>query len=205
MKKIQVMLFTAVVALCANVFGVTVGDTVSYERNADRTSKIIRGAKGALTVIGVPQGYSCNGGTVVKLDYELDVLLKGKQTGDMGVCVPNAIFGSSFYTDLKIGPKQFGAFDLEHMGMGSATDTNGKTYPGCDVVRAMNTDHQFVPSNSNQAQVLWINHTGKIKYVTDLEITFKAAKNVKVLGAVEIDVNGISDSGISFDVGLDLK
>lgn len=207
MKKLTASLLTAAFALSTNVLAVTVGDTVNYERNKDRTSKIIRTARGSLSVVNAPAGQSCNG-TVIKLDYELDVLLKGKQKGNIGVCVPNSLVGTNFYADLaSAGTKSFGAFDLQHKGFDSATDANGRTYNRCDVVSAINVDHNFQPEmgNTNQAKVMWIDHQGDIKYVTNMKISFKAAPGVKVLGAVEVDVSGVSNNGVSFKAGMDMK
>lgn len=205
MKNVKALLYSSVFALCANVFAVstTMGDKVTYTRNSSRTSGIIRGATGALTVVPVPAGMTCENGTVIKMDYELNVLIKGKQKGDIGVCVPNSMLARNFYSDMKsMGTMDFGAFTLAHEGMVNA---QGKT---CNAMHAENVDHHFKPASgeADKAKVMWINKIqGSIQWVRDLDVQFKAADGVKVLGAVEIDVKGVSDSGVSFTVGLDME
>jgi hypothetical protein len=200
MKKIIAIIFTAI-ALSANVFAAHIGDTVSYQRNGDRTSSIIRGATGAMTLVETPEGMSCEDGIVIKLDYDLNVLVSGQQKGDIGVCVPHSVFGADFYANLaRMGKEEFGAFELEHDGF---VNIDGKK---CDRVHAMNVKHNYERGSDNtKAKVLWINHQGSIKSVTQLEFSFTAKDGVPVLGAYQIDVKGVSNRGISFKVGLDLQ
>lgn len=198
MKKNHVVLLSLVFALCSNLFAVTVGETMSYSRNADRTSKIIRGATGKLKIVQAPSNMVCDG-VVVQMDYELDVLIKGKQKGDMGVCVPQMLFDNL----TKEGSMSYGAFDLTNKGLATGKDASGKSYTDCTVVHADKVDQNYVPVSNDKAKVMWINHNGSIKFVTNLEITFKSHSSVPVLGAVEVDVSGVSNNGIAFKVGLD--
>ncbi len=209
MKKFTTTLFTAFVVLCSNVFAVNIGDTASYKlsSNKDRTSSLVKKATGALTVVPLPRGKSCEAGTVIKLEYELEVMLKGKQKGDIGICVPPNMVGTTFYDNLaEYGQQSFGSFALEHAGRTSATDANGKDYDTCHAIEGSKIDHNYKRGDElNHAEVLWFNHEGKIKAVRNLEVAYKASRGVPVLGAVEIDIRGISDAGINFRVGLDLK
>jgi hypothetical protein len=179
-----------------------VGDTVSYVKsNSDRTSWVINEATGQLSIMEQRMDSECGPGYVLKMAYELDVKLKGKQKGDMGIFVPEALFASLF----KEGKTAYGAFDITHKGYAKATSAKGVTYEQCSVNHATNVDHLFKPGagSTGKAKVLWVNHQGSIKSVKDLEINFKAHKDVPVLGAVEINVSGISNNGVSFKIGMD--
>lgn len=203
MKKLYVGLVSMALALCSNVLAISVDESASYMRNSSlsRTSLIIRHATGSLTVMETPNGMEC-AGVVVKMDYDLDVLVKGKQVGDMGLCVPTVLFQNL----TRAGKMSYGAFDLTTQGTASATDANGTTYENCSVVLADNVNPKYEPTmgSSDKAKVLWINHRGSIEWVKDLKISFKSHPDVPVVGAVQIDVSGVSNNGVSFKVGLDV-
>jgi hypothetical protein len=196
MRKITCMLSAITFFLCANILAVSVGETVSYTRNSSRTDWLIRGASGALTVLE-----RRDGGYIVKMTYELDVLLRDKQSGDIGMFIPDAIFSENFYKDLSVVNEiPFGAFTIKHMGA-----ENIGEYGQCNVARAFKVDHNFKPDemDKTKAQVLWIHHKGKIQAVSNLEITLKVNPGIPVLGAVQADVSGVSNNGIGFKAGLD--
>lgn len=205
MKKLHVMLMSIVVALSANLFAANVGDSVSYVRNSNRTDMKVWGAQGSVEVINTNDS-QCPNGYVVKMKYDLDVYFKGKQTGELGVCVPKFMFNSDFYIDLsQKGMMSFGSFNMSHQGKSNAVDANGTEFQQCDVIYSDNINHNFKTNNddANNAWIMWFNWNGSIEWVTDLKVTFRSNRAVKVLGAVEIDISGVSNNGISFNIGLD--
>lgn len=207
MKILKLAFFAAAFALCSNLFAVshTIGDSVSYVRNSKRTSKKVMRAEGKLTVIETPRGYSCNG-TTIEMAYKISVLIKGKQEGSIGLCVPNSLLDPNFYGLLaRIDEvRSYGAFKLSHDGMTSATSASGIVYGNCHELFSNHIDDHFKATTSEHAQVLWVTNSGSIERVDNIEVKFKAADGVKVLGAVTVDVSGVS-GGTSFEVGFDME
>lgn len=196
MKKLNIILNAMILGLCANLFAVSVGDSVTYKRNNDRTSFIIRGASGSLKVIEPSNLYGP--GYILRLDYYLNVLLKGEQKGDIGIFVPALMLASGFYKELEQKKQMsFGVFSIAHNGH---ADLPGRK---CSIISADGINHKFNPKDKDKAKIIWFNWEGSITSVSDLKVTFKTHPKVGILGAVEIDISGVSNNGIGFDVGLD--
>lgn len=206
MRKL-LALSSATLLLCVNLFAVSVGDQVSYQKSADksRTSRIILNATGALKVTKQITSGDLGAGYEVELVYSLDVMAKGQQTGTLTIFVPERIFAQGFFNGLPSSnaPMVLGAITAAQLGTSAAKDTKGTVYNDCVNVQLTNVDHEFSGAPDN-VKVVSFTHDGKIKFVTKLEITLKAHQSIPVLGAVEMDIKGTSDSDIDFNVGMDL-
>ena len=207
MKKISVVLASVIFALCTSVFASPVGEEVSYEMNRDRTSWLIRSGNLKLSVVEHRAESEYGPGYIVRIDYMLNVFMRGKQEGNVGLFVPEVVFGSNFYSDLEENPTMsFGSFDIEYLGQGDAEDADGMSYE-CTKARVYNIEPSYTPgtTDGSESKVLWIEHSGSIEFVNDLELKLRVNPNVPVLGAVQIDVSGVSNNGIGFEAGLDAK
>jgi hypothetical protein len=202
MKKFFAM-FSTMLFLCASLMAVSVGDKTSYVKNKERTAWLIKDATGSLEVLEHLTSGDLGPGYVVKLSYKLDVRIRGEQTGDVGIFLPEQVFAQGFYDELSRSAMSFGVFDITSLGAASAVDAKGTQYANCTATKTVNINHEF-SGVGNKAKVLWFNHEGSIKSATNLEIKFRASPNVPVIGAVEIDVSGVSNNGIGFHAGLDL-
>lgn len=198
---------SAAFLLCVNLFAVSVGDQVSYQKNSDksRTSSIILNATGALKVTKQITAGNLGAGYEVELVYSLDVKAKGPQTGTLTIFVPEKIFAQGFFNGLPSSnnPMALGAIAAAQLGTETAKDTKGNVYNDCIKVQLTNIDPDFA-GPQDTVKVVSFTHAGKIEYVTKLEITIKTHQTVPVLGAVEMDIKGTSDSDIDFIVGMDL-
>lgn len=203
MKKISLVLSAMLLWVSFSSFAVSVGEEIKYVRNGDRTDFKIRGASGKLKVVKYVASDK-NPGYIVNMDYNLKVLVKGEQTGNLDIFLPESMFKPDFYSRLEAKSISFGLFNMEHGGKVSATDKGGKSY-SCNVGQASDINHKFEPKPSDKdvAQVIAMKTDGSIKSVSDLKITIKANPDVPVIGAVQIDVSGVSDSGIAFKAGMD--
>lgn len=209
MKK-SFFILTALFAFCTTIFAGTVpniiGDKVEYEMNRGRTSWIIRSGKGSLTVMSHRATGEHGPGYVVKMEYALDVIMRGEQKGDIGLFIPEKIFEETFLHELAAAKKMsFGSFDITYSGQGRATTAHGMSYD-CFKARVNNIkpDHKL-SLRGVEAELSWINHHGSIKWVKDLELNISFNNQVPVIGAVQLDIKGTTNNGITFEGGLDAK
>lgn len=203
MKKLGILVISSLL-LSLNVFAAAVGDSVSYIKNNNRTSKLISNARGDLSIVqqGNIEGFGA--GYVVRLAYELDVFLRGKQNGQVDMFVPNIMMQDDFYDVLKNqGRMNFGTFSLAYENEGMCRDANNHTYDHCTYMNVFDINHNFDGSGANAARIMRFEHSGTIESISNLEIKIKAHRDVAVLGAVELDISGQSNFGIPFKIGMD--
>lgn len=195
-------------SLCTNLFADLIGERANYklDSSSDRSSWLIkRGeAKAAVTEYRVDEKFGP--GYVITINYDLDIRFYGKQTGTIALLVPELVFGDQFYPDLiATHPIKMGGFDIDYEGMSSATDSASNSYDQCFMTRIFNIDPKYYPKDmtSGAVLVLWQKHQGLLSDIEELEIKLKVHPSVPVLGAVQIDISGMS-TGIDFSAGLDL-
>ncbi len=202
MKKVLAMIST-MFFIGANLLALSVGDTANYLKNSSRTSWLIKDATGSLKVIEQITTGDMGPGYVVNLKYRLNVVMRGEQSGDMDIFVPKQVFAADFYDDIKNQSLSLGVFKVRYLGKSSAKDSSGQEYDNCSMVELSEFDHNFAGTN-NQAKVIRFNHHGSIEYVNNLNIKFRSHPDAALIGAVEMDISGVSSNGIGFYAGLDL-
>lgn len=183
-----------------------VGESVNYVLNSSRSTWLIRSGSATAKVLEYRASSEYGPGYVVKVNYDLSVLLRGRQHGEIGLFVPEKVMMPDFMPNLMNDhPMSLGSFMLDYEGQANASDSAGNMYNKCSMIRMYDINHLYRPSDftKEEATVLWFNHQGNISAINDLEIKMKVHGQVPVLGAVQIDISGASDAGISFEAGMD--
>jgi hypothetical protein len=208
-KKLLPFLFGLVVAVSSNVLGmeipsIKVGDKVEYVRSS-RSSMAIRGATGSLQVMEkINDTRYGSPGYIVDVIYNLQVIIRGEQSGVVRMFVPESLFDQLHGHGVN---NSYGSFNLDFKNFADAKDSHNTAYPNCSTFEATKIDHKYVPAegSKNQVHIISHQHKGSIAAVTDLKISFKSHPDILVAGAVEIDISGVSDFGNQFTASLDAK
>lgn len=172
-----------------------VGDTVDYTYVAGST--MIRGGSGSAVVLQKKtSSYQYGAGYVLRINFDMTVLIRGKQEGYIDVFVPLTMFDEIHALKEE---KNYGAYKLQKIG---DVMVEGRR---CSHIKAMNIDHHFKPQtrDGSKAVVLAVVNSGSLQAVTDIVIDFKSTPDVKVLGAMEISVSG--KSTLSFNATFKKK
>lgn len=204
MKKVFSYFFALVLSI--NLFANTnpVGQKANYVLNgsSDRSSWVIKGGKAEAIIKGYDTTSPYGPGYILEINYDMSVRFKGRQQGTIGLLVPEPLFAENFINELIAEhPRSFGAFDLDYLGQTGAKDADDHYYNPCYKLHIYNIDSNYRPRNGvSRVGVLYI----KGDRIEDLEVNMKAYPGLAVLGAIQLDVSGVS-SGISFKAGFDLK
>jgi hypothetical protein len=178
-----------------------VGEEASYKLNDGRSSWIIQAGNAFATVKEYLDQSAFGPGYVVEINYDMDILFKGKQRGKLGLLVPASVFATSFFLDLANARKMaFGSFDVDFVGIGDARDADNHNYARCTKSRIYNIKPNYKPGSS--IKILWHRMENPDVQIENLEIKLAMHMSVPVLKAVQLDVAGTAQ-GFSFTAGFD--
>lgn len=206
MRKLA-KLFALSLLLSSSILAVTVGEKAHYRKSANsaRTSFVVRDAGGVLEVLEDKTSDLNRPGYIVKLTYDINVRIKGWQRGAITAFLPASIFASTFYSNLENEQSiDFGTFVADHIGMASATDGLGNLFADCHSIELTKINHQFkpAPSDKDKVEVLSFDKfEGEIESLDNVNVKFRAHSSVPGIGAVELDISGVTS--IAFKAGMD--
>jgi hypothetical protein len=136
-----------------------IGETASYKYNRGRTSLLILGGKATASVKNFESEGPYAPGYVVELEYDVEVLFKGRLKGKVGLLVPERVFQEEFAAELaQDHPQKVGGFHMDYLGLKDAKDADGKLHKDCHVAKVYNIDLDYKPTpikGSNGPKVLY--------------------------------------------------
>jgi hypothetical protein len=183
-----------------------IGETASYKYNRGRTSLLILGGKATASVKNFESEGPYAPGYVVELEYDVEVLFKGRLKGKVGLLVPERVFQEEFAAELaQDHPQKVGGFHMDYLGLKDAKDADGKLHKDCHVAKVYNIDLDYKPTpikGSNGPKVLYHKTIGPKIDVKNLSIVLKVDYSVPVLGAVQLDIFAKA-MGIDVNAGFD--
>lgn len=184
-----------------------VGETASYELAKSRSSWLIKRGQGTATVQEFVNDETLGPSYLVKIDYEFDIRFHGKEKGEVGLLVPEAMLADGFYENLATNhPQDLGGFSIDYEGTTNEEDGAGNEYTECTAVRLFDIDtSHYVPANppeSPRVAVLWHIRESGDSEIENLEIKLKIHPTVPVIGGVVIDVSGTA-RGFDIEAGFD--
>ncbi len=189
------------------------GEAVKYKLNRSRirTSGVIR--KGSFA-IAVGSRRTEEGKTNLyqtKIDYDLDLLVGGKQKGVKTIDVPAKYFDPDFMEKLrKVGQSDEGDFKLKYIGKADVEIPLG-SFPACDKILVydvktnlteLSSFLNLAPGEIYDAQLAEAVPPTDNLDVSDVEVTLYITNRVLAIGAVQIDLTA-KVSGFDIIAGLD--
>ncbi len=170
-----------------------VGEHAFYriDRNRDRTSSIVSGGEMTARVLG---GSHEQGEYQVRIDYQIDTYVNGRNKGSEELMLPAKYFSEEFLLQLRRDKYyEVEQFKIRHLGFQDARNMDGRFYPGCDIL-------YFYDLRNKQLAALLADMIDP--EMDDINITALVKPAVPVLGAVKLDIRG-KYKGSSFKAGAD--
>ena len=160
------------------------GETASYkvDKNKDRTSSLIKDGTMETVVMEASQGDS---GKTYKVDinYEINLIIGGKQKGTSSVQIPESYFTDTFWNDLRAnGSYVTDKFKVKYLSANVTVSTQqGQTFENCDQVLVYD-----IPTKKQAIAPFPLQGGG----LEDLEIVMYHHPSLPVLGAARMDARG---------------
>ncbi len=208
MKKFALFALLGITSLLTNATMVSpIGETAAYRLNNDpgRTSFMVQKGEGMGTVVEMRQDAKIGPAYVIRIDYDLEVLFRGRVQGDVGLLVPVAMFEEQFYDDLQVThPVNLQAFRVDYMGTTRASDDENNSYDQCLMIKIYDIDPAYRPVFKEPGvSVLWHNNNvNAFADVKNLVLDLTTHSIVPVLGAVQLDISA-KVNGLPFKMGFD--
>ena len=203
MKNFIVLAIGTVLATTAWAQRNPVGEKAHYQidTNRARTSGVVRNGTVDATVESESEtGFS------VKIDYDINVVLQGRQQGSQALEVPKDFFTPAFLIGLRErGTYVSEQFKVKHEGYADAANMDGHRYAHCDKLKIydIKTEQDFWAVELLAAAGDAQSYSGDAPSpIQDLIINVMVFEGVPVLGGVKIDMAG-KYNGMNVKVGAD--
>lgn len=183
------------------------GETADYviDRNSARTSSMILGGNGTVTVLGPATDSEGKAVYDVQLRYKAKVILMGEKEGVEDIQIDREFFEPEFMAKLRAeGQYSSESFKIKHLGYRDARNMDGGVYPHCDYVLF----YDIKTREPLEDFLVWIGSAlgGLVSSgdVQDVKVYAHIKEGVPVLGAVKMDASAVV-KGNFIKAGVDYK
>lgn len=175
-----------------------VGETAHYkvDNSRSRTSRLIRSGTFDVDVASYKAEQRAYG---LVMEYELNVVLRGRESGQESLDAPQEYFTPEFWQTLREeGSYESEQFKVQHLGYATVRNMDGETYENCDKVRIYDIE-QMTEFSRLGHQLARVDRNSRME---DMEIVAHVKEGFPVLGAVKLDVKA-RYSGQNIKAGAD--
>ncbi len=190
------------------------GEFVRYSLDGgSRSSSIIESGTMVFNMGAFVPSRGKSGAYQASLNYDLDILFAGRQTGSIGFYIPSEYFADDFMAKLRVAKLiDLGEFKVKYLGQRSVQTKTGFSFPACDhiLVYDIKTNgsalaHEDFIANLTESLLRSPDAPVQREFMLafdNAKIRFHVTKGIPAIGAVQMDI-AATVSGFDAIAGFD--